>query len=81
MTEEVCAVLPQDHPLATRTALTLADLADEPWVLTPRSSWEPWHRSYDDDFATAGYTPTSSSAPPPSKDCSASSPPESASPG
>ncbi len=57
MTEEVCAVLPQDHPLATRTALTLADLAGEPWVLTPRSSWEPWHRSYDDDFATAGYTP------------------------
>ena len=57
MTEEVCAVLPEDHPLAERATLTLADLADEPWVLTPRASWEPWHRSYDDDFAAAGYTP------------------------
>ncbi|WP_372665179.1 LysR family transcriptional regulator [Amycolatopsis kentuckyensis] len=57
LTEEVCAVLPADHPLADRTSLKLADLAAEPWVLTPRASWEPWHRSYDDDFAAAGYTP------------------------
>ncbi len=57
LTEEVCAVLPADHPLATRTALKLADLAAEPWVLTPRTSWEPWHRAYDDDFAAAGFTP------------------------
>lgn len=57
LTEEVCAVVPADHPLATRTSLALTDLAGEPWVLTPRSSWEPWHRSYDADFAAAGYTP------------------------
>ena len=57
LTEEVCAVLPADHPLATRPSLKLADLAAEPWVLTPRTSWEPWHRSYDDDFAAAGFTP------------------------
>ncbi|SFW82259.1 LysR family transcriptional regulator [Amycolatopsis australiensis] len=57
LTEEVCAVLPADHPLATRTSLTLADLAGEPWVLTPRATWEPWHRSYDADFAAAGFTP------------------------
>ncbi|MGK3202043.1 LysR family transcriptional regulator [Amycolatopsis sp. MEPSY49] len=57
LTEEVCAVLPADHPLADRASLKLADLAPEPWVLTPRTSWEPWHRSYDDDFAAAGYTP------------------------
>ncbi|WIX99873.1 LysR family transcriptional regulator [Amycolatopsis mongoliensis] len=57
LTEEVCAVLPADHPLAGRTSLKLADLAGEPWVLTPRSSWEPWHRSYDADFAAAGFTP------------------------
>jgi DNA-binding transcriptional LysR family regulator len=57
LTEEVCAVLPAEHPLASRTTLTLADLAAEPWVLTPRGSWEPWHRSYDDDFDAAGFTP------------------------
>jgi DNA-binding transcriptional LysR family regulator len=57
LTEEVCAVLPAGHPLAGRASLELADLAAEPWVLTPRTSWEPWHRSYDDDFAAAGFTP------------------------
>ncbi|WP_329047464.1 LysR family transcriptional regulator [Amycolatopsis sp. NBC_01488] len=57
LTEEVCAVLPADHPLATRTSLKLADLAGEPWVLTPRGSWAPWHRRYDADFAAAGFSP------------------------
>jgi DNA-binding transcriptional LysR family regulator len=57
LTEEVCAVLPADHPLAGRASLKLADLAGEPWVLTPRTSWEPWHHSYDADFAAAGFTP------------------------
>jgi DNA-binding transcriptional LysR family regulator len=33
------------------------DLADEPWVLTPRAAWPPWHRQYDEDFAHAGYRP------------------------
>ncbi|MFD5090115.1 LysR family transcriptional regulator [Amycolatopsis thailandensis] len=57
ITEEVCAVLPEGHRLATRAELKLADLADEPWVLTPRSSWEPWHRRYDGEFEVAGFTP------------------------
>lgn len=57
ITEQVCAVLPDGHPLADRAGLTLSDLADEPWVLTPRLSWEPWHRKYDADFAAAGFTP------------------------
>jgi DNA-binding transcriptional LysR family regulator len=56
-TEEVCAVLPAGHPLAGRTELRLADLADEDWVLTPRESWPPWHEKYDRDFAAAGFTP------------------------
>ncbi|WP_043848112.1 LysR family transcriptional regulator [Amycolatopsis keratiniphila] len=56
-TEEVCAVLPEGHRLAAAAELKLADLADEPWVLTPRSSWEPWHRRYDDEFEAAGFTP------------------------
>ncbi len=55
--EPVAAVLPEGHPLAERAELTLADLADEPWVLTPRASWPPWHRLYDEDFARAGYRP------------------------
>jgi DNA-binding transcriptional LysR family regulator len=55
--EPVAAVLPEGHPLADRDELTLADLADEPWVLTSRASWPPWHRKYDEDFARAGYRP------------------------
>jgi len=57
ITEEVCAVVPDGHRLATEAGVKLADLADEPWVLTPRSSWEPWHRHYDDEFEAAGFTP------------------------
>ncbi len=37
--------------------MDLADLAEEFWVLTPRSSWEPWHHKYDQDFAAAGFSP------------------------
>ena len=55
--EPVAAVLPEGHRLAGHAELTLADLADEPWVLTPRSSWPPWHRTFDEDFARAGFRP------------------------
>ena len=55
--EPVAAVLPEGHDLAGRQTLTLADLAGEPWVLTAASSWPPWHRKYDEDFARAGYRP------------------------
>jgi DNA-binding transcriptional LysR family regulator len=55
--EPVCAVLPENHPLAGRAELSLAELADEPWVLTPRNSWEPWHRAFDNSFRAAGFTP------------------------
>lgn len=57
LSEPVAAVLPAGHPLAGRAELTLAELADEPWVLTPRASWPPWHRQYDRDFAAAGFQP------------------------
>jgi DNA-binding transcriptional LysR family regulator len=56
-TERACAVLPDGHPLAGRPELRLADLADEPWVLTHRDSWPPWHRKYDADFRRAGFEP------------------------
>jgi DNA-binding transcriptional LysR family regulator len=55
--EPVCAVLPSGHHLASHDHLELADLAAEPWVLTPRESWPPWHEKYDQDFARAGFTP------------------------
>jgi DNA-binding transcriptional LysR family regulator len=57
MREPVAAVLPEGHPLAERDELELADLAGEPWVLTPRDSWPPWHRMYDEEYALAGYRP------------------------
>lgn len=56
-TEQVCVVLPQGHPLADRTELTLPALANERWVMTPRSSWEPWHQKFDESFRAAGFTP------------------------
>ncbi|MFC6022353.1 LysR family transcriptional regulator [Plantactinospora solaniradicis] len=56
-TEPVCAVLPTGHPLADRPELHLRDLAEEPWVLTSRASWPPWHRKYDHDFQQAGFAP------------------------
>jgi DNA-binding transcriptional LysR family regulator len=57
LSEPVAVVLPAEHHLAAAEQLELADLADEPWVLTPRSSWGPWHRKYDRDFAAAGFSP------------------------
>jgi DNA-binding transcriptional LysR family regulator len=57
VSEPVCAVLPAGHPLAGRSELTLGELAGERWVLTPRSSWEPWHQAFDASFRTAEFTP------------------------
>ncbi|MEV4810989.1 LysR family transcriptional regulator [Micromonospora avicenniae] len=56
-TEQVCAVLPEGHPLADRAELALSDLAGERWVMTPRSSWEPWHHAFDENFRAAGFSP------------------------
>ena len=57
MREPAAAVLPEGHPLATRETLRLSELADEPWVLTERSTWPPWHRGYDVDYSRAGFEP------------------------
>ncbi|MGH3371745.1 MAG: LysR family substrate-binding domain-containing protein, partial [Nocardioidaceae bacterium] len=56
--EQVAAVLPAGHRLADRAELELVDLAEEPWLLTARSSWPPWHREYDKAFARAGFVPS-----------------------
>ena len=55
--EPVVVALPIGHRLAGTSSLRLADLAGETWVMTPRSSWPPWHRKYDEDFAAAGFRP------------------------
>lgn len=55
--EPVVIALPERHPLAGARTVRLADLAQEKWVMTPRSSWPPWHRKYDADFAAAGFRP------------------------
>jgi DNA-binding transcriptional LysR family regulator len=57
VSEPVCIAMPDGHPLAARESVRLADLAEENWVLTPRSSWPPWHEKYDRDFAAAGFEP------------------------
>jgi DNA-binding transcriptional LysR family regulator len=55
--EAVVIALPDGHRLARKRQLRLADLADEQWVMTPRTSWPPWHHKYDEDFAAVGYRP------------------------
>ena len=55
--EPVVIALPEHHHLAGASSLRLADLAEEDWVMTPRASWPPWHRRYDQDFAAAGFRP------------------------
>jgi len=57
LSEPVAAVLPAGHRLARRRSIRLSDLAGEPWVLTERSSWPPWHELYDEDFRRAGFEP------------------------
>lgn len=55
--EGVMIAVPAGHRLARKRRVRLADLADEAWVMTPRTSWPAWHRKYDADFAAAGYRP------------------------
>jgi DNA-binding transcriptional LysR family regulator len=53
--DPVAAVLPEDHPLAGREEIALADLAGRAVGLDAARSWPPWHRKYDEDFARAGF--------------------------
>jgi DNA-binding transcriptional LysR family regulator len=55
--EPVVIAVPEGHRLDGASSVRLADLADENWVMTPRVSWPPWHRQYDQDFAVAGFRP------------------------
>jgi DNA-binding transcriptional LysR family regulator len=55
--DQVCAVLPEGHPLAEHTELPLSALADEQWILSPCSSWPPWRREHERVFHAAGFEP------------------------
>ncbi len=51
------AVLPEGHRLAERAIVTLADLADEPFVLGEPASWEHFHAHLFELCRSAGFTP------------------------
>jgi DNA-binding transcriptional LysR family regulator len=55
--EPVVIALPPGHRLSGAPGVRLSELAGEAWVMTPRASWPPWHRKYDEDFAAAGFRP------------------------
>jgi DNA-binding transcriptional LysR family regulator len=52
------AALPQEHPLASRTKLGLADLARDPWILFPPALGPGLHRRVVSACARAGFAPT-----------------------
>jgi DNA-binding transcriptional LysR family regulator len=49
------AVLPKDHPLASKRVLDLTDLADQPWVCSERPG--PCLDAVQDACAAAGFSP------------------------
>ncbi|MFF4589077.1 LysR family transcriptional regulator [Streptomyces sp. NPDC001388] len=57
LTEPFVAVLPAAHPLAARTTVPLAALADAPFVLLPREAGPGLHDRITALCATAGFTP------------------------
>jgi len=57
VTEPTFVALPSRHPLAQRTQVALADLADEAWFLTPDDG-AGWPGVFYTACAAAGFTPT-----------------------
>jgi len=53
--DPLLAVLPADHPLAGRTEIALAELADEPWIA--RAHREPNENAYETMCRIAGFEP------------------------
>ncbi|GAA0223353.1 LysR substrate-binding domain-containing protein [Saccharothrix mutabilis subsp. mutabilis] len=56
-TERFVAVLPATHPLATHRTVPLRSMADEPFVLLPRSAGPRFHDRVIDVCRAAGFTP------------------------
>jgi DNA-binding transcriptional LysR family regulator len=55
--DELCVALPGTHPLASRPRVTLADLADEPFVLYGRESGPAVHDTIVGFCRAAGFSP------------------------
>lgn len=56
-TEKLCIALPGDHPFAEKTDLTLAQLKDEPFVLSPSSVAPSLHDAVMSTCRMAGFEP------------------------
>ncbi|MEO1056427.1 MAG: LysR family transcriptional regulator [Actinomycetota bacterium] len=52
------AILRRDHPLADNSEIALADLAEEDFVLSPRTQNPGFYDAIGERCATAGFTPT-----------------------
>lgn len=55
--ETLCIALPADHPLARRRDLSLGELRDEPFILTPRNTAPVLHDHIMAQCQAAGFDP------------------------
>lgn len=55
--DRLCLAIPKDHPLGQRSGLTLAELADEPFVLWPMNEGRGFHLKVVRLCANAGFVP------------------------
>lgn len=55
--EEIVCVLPSSHPLAGKKSLSVADLAEEPFVLGRWENWKVHHRLVRDLCSAHGFVP------------------------
>lgn len=56
--DRLCMAIPKDHPLSKRSELTLADLADEPFILWPMVEGRSFHLQVIRLCAKADFVPT-----------------------
>jgi DNA-binding transcriptional LysR family regulator len=56
--EQLVAVLPDRHPLASRETIDLSELADERFVLMSRTAYPDSHDLYEQACRDAGFIPT-----------------------
>ncbi|MER1967315.1 LysR substrate-binding domain-containing protein [Castellaniella sp. GW247-6E4] len=57
MRDPLVALLPDGHPLTRREAITLKDLADEPFVLGSKDSWAAYRHVVFEACREAGFSP------------------------
>ncbi len=55
--ERVVCVLPSAHPLARKKRISIADLAEEPFVMGRWETWKSYNRLIRDFCATHGFVP------------------------